>query len=161
MVRQHLPPRGPSQGRLHPRSRRQLLCPACLDGSVLGKVGAERGISSLTWVLLVPSPLPHFPASTASSFQAALSRGCWLKMALPPLPPLLASELFQANRPSTRSSLPPPSEDNNSLHGNSFTLRRVVWHGILRAEEGNPCREQSCGRECQQARETELASGLD
>lgn len=83
-----------------------------------GEGGAKREISSQPRDRSCP---PSIPTSPATLLQAALSRGCWLKMALPSPPPAAAGISGIPNSP-------PSTEGKDSRQGQSFTLRRLTLH---------------------------------
>ena len=111
-----LPSPATPTGPLHP-AEKEAPRPGYPNGMVPGEGGRlKRGsLSRLQPHTALPTSLPHR--------QAAPSRDCWLKMAFPP-PPLLASGFSRANRPSTRSFLPPSAGDDSFARA-SIYLEKV------------------------------------
>lgn len=99
----------------HPGARLSPAWPPGVCGEGAAGTGASPGASG-----------PHLPVPLSGS----PSRGCCLKMALSPFPPLLASRLFQANCLSARCSPPPLLRGQGLLTTGIFTWTRPVVQGV-------------------------------
>ena len=145
-------PRQPT-GPLHP-AEEEAPRPGYPNGTApgAGGRGGEKGVSLQTPALTLPSP----------HLRAAPPRDCRLKMAFPP-PPLLASGFSRANRPSTRSFLPPSAGDDSFARASIYLEKVDLAPGcskpgraISEAEQGQGWDHQPALRPGRRG----LASGL-